>query len=1313
MRKSCPPHLYFFTVMFLKFLNRLYNMKRGLIFIVIFLLTLPLVYTVGVDSCGVLSSAGTYTLNTSLVSSTGVACINITSTGIIFDLAGFSISNSSKNGEAAIYIAPTAFATIVANGTINASYHGITIHNATNVIIRNITSINNTRSGFNIDGNGTNNTIDSSRASNITNSGFSIQAQDNNLSNNIAIGNREGFLLDHTIPFGGVNPLRNATANLLNGNNISNNAYGIFLNFSSFNNLSNNLIFNNSQSGIFIREISNNNSVFSNTIYNHTNGLASGIYLELINNITFLYSNSITNNTYGVSDNNANFTNVSYSNIKSNSIAVYFNTTNNSRVSENNLSENTQIGLHCYFCTNGAFKPNNNISHNGLYGILYQNTTFMEIEFSWISNNSYYGIYVTNNSDNNKFRTSNITENGFYGFYFVSGSLNNFSRNNISGNGQAGIYMDASKEGPVNNNRLFENNTVAYHTAGLAAGIYLSLINGTNHIYNNPLIANNTYGIYLNFTNNTNLTNNNITNRYTGTQTSGLYITTAYNSIFRSNLVRGFGDCVTLSGGGNNTLDLNVVFCFRYGFEVISNTQNNNFTGNLIANSTNGFFILADNNNYSGNLIHNNTDGFTIASNDNNVIVNNTIANNTRYGINLGSSANGHNVSYNMIYNNSLAGIYLTTTSADTNLSFNNTIHGHRGTNAAGIFLQQNLVDSIAFTNKIYDNPAIENNTYGIYINYSRFVNITNNVIRFNSLDGIFINNSMLVGVYYNTLINNSNSGLRLSNSSNATIINNTVTNNTIYGFLLDSNSYNITLYNNTFIGSAQQNGIYLSSITNTSIFNNTVYDASSYGIVLELASKHVNITNNTVINSATGILVNSSDRNNLEDNILVNNTVEGLLFVNVTDIIVNRSIFVNNTLAQIRAINSIVNISGVINISRTSNSSLDLNISFGSFLYNNSLINITTDYGSYMINNATNITVKALTLGASGATLNGCANSSDINCRIITNFSNVINVTNTSGLGTLDLTIINYNDSRRKTNINIGMYNFSFSGWSNLRRTGIDTTTKFVTLKSITNLGPLAVVSFGLTNVSASADGTFCDSSSEEAFTRLQWAIDNSSAGGTILSCYSTTPFNENVLLNKSMNIYGNQSGVLLNATNSSLPALNITDANGINITNLTIFGSSGSSSLGAVYLKSNNSNIYGLNISNSSYGIYTLNSQSNNIYNNTIYNNSEAGVFITTGSAEIKVYFNEIRNNTKGLASGVYINGVNNISNIYNNLLINSNTYGIYLNFSNYTNITNNVISSNTNDGVRIENSTFNNLTSNNISSNNLSENQQMGYH
>src|SRR3989338_6634052 len=255
MRKSCPPHLYFFTVMFLKFLNRLYNMKRGLIFIVIFLLTLPLVYTVGVDSCGVLSSAGTYTLNTSLVSSTGVAIINIT-------------------------------------------------------------SINNTRSGFNIDGNGTNNTIDSSRASNITNSGFSIQAQDNNLSNNIAIGNREGFLLDHTIPFGGVNPLRNATANLLNGNNISNNAYGIFLNFSSFNNLSNNLIFNNSQSGIFIREISNNNSVFSNTIYNHTNGLASGIYLELINNITFLYSNSITNNTYGVSDNNANFTNVSYSNIK-------------------------------------------------------------------------------------------------------------------------------------------------------------------------------------------------------------------------------------------------------------------------------------------------------------------------------------------------------------------------------------------------------------------------------------------------------------------------------------------------------------------------------------------------------------------------------------------------------------------------------------------------------------------------------------------------------------------------------------------------------------------------------------------------------------------------------------------------------------------------------------------------------------------------------------------------------------------------------------------------------------------------------------
>jgi parallel beta-helix repeat protein len=204
-----------------------------------------------------------------------------------------------------------------------------------------------------------------------------------------------------------------------------------------------------------------------------------------------------------------------------------------------------------------------------------------------------------------------------------------------------------------------------------------------------------------------------------------------------------------------------------------------------------------------------------------------------------------------------------------------------------------------------------------------------------------------------------------------------------------------------------------------------------------------------------------------------------------------------------------------------------------------------------------------------------------------------------------------------------------------------------------------------------ASATNWSVDGSGGADFTRIQDAINNASAGDTIL-VYSGVYY-ENVVLGKSVTLKGNGQPVV--DANGSDTAITLTADEitlvGFNATNsLSSWGDVG------IKVTSNNNNIAGNNVSNNWCGIILYDPSNNNtITGNNVSNNNGGGILLSYSS-----------NNT--------ITG-NNVS---NNSLV-----GIFLASSSNNRIRGNNVSNHDWNGICLDNSSNNNrITGNNVSNN-----------
>jgi parallel beta-helix repeat protein len=375
-----------------------------------------------------------------------------------------------------------------------------------------------------------------------------------------------------------------------------------------------------------------------------------------------------------------------------------------------------------------------------------------------------------------------------------------------------------------------------------------------------------------------------------------------------------------------------------------------------------------------------------------------------------------------------------------------------------GLELQNPLSVNFSFNSIWNSNKAIySENSSNNYFSYNNLTNFSaegiqltigshNNTLIYNNLTTVSSGGIVIVNSKNNTVKNNIISyaalGINLQSNTNLTqVINNTAFNNTV-GFNLISGSFDNILQNNT-------------------AFNNSI------GFNLIFSNQNLLENNTAYLNYKAGFNLSFADNNTLH-NLTVYNNTQGIYLRDSNNVSITTAILTNNTANHFYLINSTLNLSGAIIISRSLLTALDFNITLGSYLYDSGISNIATDFGNYILNNATNVTVKALALSSTAATTSTCANSL-VTCSLITTSSNLINLTNITGAGYLNLTMFFDTSSAGSDSqmVNISRYN---NGWESVGQSFISLSTGKISYGSINNFSTFGVVKFVSSAVAATA---------------------------------------------------------------------------------------------------------------------------------------------------------------------------------------------------------------------------------------------------
>jgi parallel beta-helix repeat protein len=271
--------------------------------------------------------------------------------------------------------------------------------------------------------------------------------------------------------------------NNITGNNISYNSDGITLRSTSNDNtVANNRVYNNDDTGIYLYN-SGSNHIFNN-IANNNGG--TGITLNTVSNINTIYKNLLYNNGFG----------------------IYLN----DRCSSNNFFDNlvynnTGLGIALYRHSNGN-KVTNNTVYNNNEGIRLYTADANTIFLNRVYENNLNGIQLTHEttdgSANNKITNNSVLKNKGDGLHFTSRSNGNTIANNtIENNEDNGIYFYYSSGNTIS------NNSICYNTND---GVQYKFNSNSNIISENAVRDNSGYGIYIESSSNNDVYHNDIIN---------------------------------------------------------------------------------------------------------------------------------------------------------------------------------------------------------------------------------------------------------------------------------------------------------------------------------------------------------------------------------------------------------------------------------------------------------------------------------------------------------------------------------------------------------------------------------------------------------------------------------------------------------------------------------------------------------------------------------------------------------------------------------------------------------------------------------
>lgn len=411
--------------------------------------------------------------------------------------------------------------------------------------------------------------------------------------------------------------LRNTNETIVFGNDIlSNTNYGLLIELSEFNNVTENTIDRNTNDGIYM-ENSNNNTISGNTVNkNKQNGMN---LLDSINNT--IIGNIIMDND----ENGIYLLNSNYTTITGNYLICYKECIVEVDT-EGNLIENNEYYINL---------TSINIAIDG-------NTQWASIAATepWCNgsgtlNDPYIitNVYINGQNSGTCILIQNTTA-----YFRIEDSM-------IFNSG-AGSYDAGIKFINVTNGKIINNN------CSLNQGSGIILLYCTNMTIFNNFVENNTngYGCWLIWSDNNNLTGN----------------TANYNNIGIGLNYSNYNDII------ENFLDFNY-----YGMSV-GNSNNNTISGNMAFYNDVGIGLDYSNyNNISGNFLDFNHNGMILDHSNSNTISGNTLNNNSANGICLYYS-NFNVISGNIINGNEFYGLYLFS-SNNNSISFNTFIFNQYG----------------------------------------------------------------------------------------------------------------------------------------------------------------------------------------------------------------------------------------------------------------------------------------------------------------------------------------------------------------------------------------------------------------------------------------------------------------------------------------------------------------------------------------------------------------------------------------------------------------------------------------------------------
>jgi parallel beta-helix repeat protein len=221
--------------------------------------------------------------------------------------------------------------------------------------------------------------------------------------------------------------------------------------------------------------------------------------------------------------------------------------------------------------------------------------------------------------------------------------------------------------------------------------------------------------------------------------------------------------------------------------------------------------------------------------------------------------------------------------------------------------------------------------------------------------------------------------------------------------------------------------------------------------------------------------------------------------------------------------------------------------------------------------------------------------------------------------------------------------------------------------------------------------------------YTRIQDAIDNAVDGDTVFVYDDSSPYLENILVNKSIKLIGeNKDTTIIDGRNHENTILIVSD--NVYLYGFCIQNSGYHFNESGVFVESSGCSINTNLIKENKYGIFLNKSSNNCIYENLIIDNSVNGLYMYLSSDNIVSMNTFIANNW----SAVTLENSSNNTFSYN-IINNSNKYDTFIGVDIYksTNntINNNYISNNDGCGINIDESHFNQIYKNNIINNTFS--------